>query len=85
MNVNIPVDYVENRLMATDRTQVGATAARFMNRLQILVNLVKKYDAKGCIEMNEGDAEMFDLYCEEPKVAVAKKPRQTKAKTKAGA
>lgn len=83
MNVQIPVDYVEKRLSATNRAQVGATAARFMNRLEILVNLVQKYDAKGCIEMNEGDAEMFDLYCEEPKAAAKRKPAQTKAKTKA--
>ena len=83
MNVNIPVDYVEKRLAATDRSQVGETASRFMNRLQILVTLVKKYDAKGCIEMNEGDAEMFDLYCGEPKAAAKRKPAQTKAKTKA--
>jgi hypothetical protein len=85
MNVQVPVNYVKKRLMATDRAEVGATAARFMNRLEILLNLVKKYDENGCIEMNEGDAEMFDLYCGEPKAAVAKKPRQTKAKTKAGA
>lgn len=82
MNVQIPVDYVEKRLLATDRSEVGATASRFMNRLEILVNLVKKYDAKGSIEMNEGDAEMFDLYCEEPKAPARKKPVQTKAKAK---
>jgi hypothetical protein len=81
MNVNIPVDYVQQRLMATDRADVGATASRFMNRLQILVTLVQKYDAKGCIEMNEGDAEMFDLYCGEPKAAAKRKPLKTKAKT----
>ena len=82
MNVQIPVDYVEKRLMATNRSEVGATAARFMNRLEILVNLVKKYDSKGAIEMNEGDAEMFDLYCAEPKAPVRKKPVQTKTKAK---
>ena len=82
MNVQIPVDYVEKRLVATDRTQIGATAARFMNRLEILVNLVKKYDAKGSVEMNEGDAEMFDLYCAEPKAPARKKPVQTKVRTK---
>ena len=82
MNIQIPVDYVEKRLMATDRSEVGQTASRFMNRLQILVTLVKKYDTKGCIEMNEGDAEMFDMYCEEPKAPARKKPAQTKARTK---
>ena len=82
MNVQVPVDYVEKRLLATDRTQVGETVSRFMNRLQILVNLVKKYDAKGYIEMNEGDAEMFDIYCAEPKAPARKKPAQTKARTK---
>jgi hypothetical protein len=82
MNIQIPVDYVEKRLLATDRSEVGQTASRFMNRLQILVTLVKKYDTKGCIEMNEGDAEMFDMYCEEPKAPARKKPAQTKARTK---
>lgn len=82
MNVQIPVDYVEKRLLATNRSEVGATASRFMNRLEILVNLVKKYDAKGSIEMNEGDAEMFDIYCEEPKRPSQRKPAQTKAKAK---
>jgi len=82
MNIQIPVDYVEKRLLATDRQEVGATAARFMNRLQILVTLVKKFDTNGCIEMNEGDAEMFDLYCTELKSPARKKPTQTKARTK---
>ena len=82
MNLEVPIDYVEKRLLATDRSQVGETVSRFMNRLQILVNLGKKYDPKGYIQMNEGDAEMFDIYCAEPKAPARKKPAQTKVKTK---
>ncbi len=85
MNIEIPVAYIEARLQATDKTATGITAERFLSRLTKLATLVKKYDAQGTIAMNEGDAEMFDLYCEEPKAAAAKKPRQTKAKVMKGA
>ena len=80
MQVSIPVEYIEARLKATNLDNVGITAERFLARLGKLVALVKKYDMTGTIEMNEGDAEMFDLYCEEPKAPAARKPRQTKAK-----
>lgn len=80
MQVSIPVDYIEKRLSATALTNVGITAERFLARLSKLVVLVKKYNPAGTVEMNEGDAEMFDLYCEELKAPVARKPRQTKTK-----
>lgn len=80
MQVSVPVEYIEVRLKATDVSEVGTTAERFITRLTKLVTLVKKYNMSGTIEMNEGDAEMFDIYCEEPKAPAARKPRQTKAK-----
>lgn len=85
MNIEIPVAYIESRIKITDKTTVGITAERFLTRLEKLVALVNKYDPKGVIAMNEGDAEMFDLYCEESKAAVVQKPRQTKAKVVKGA
>lgn len=80
MQVSIPVQYVEKRLRATNAADAGVTAERFLARLEKLVSLVNKYDSNGSIEMNEGDAEMFDIYCDEPKTPAARKPRQTKTK-----
>ena len=79
MNVQIPVDYAEKRVNATDPSEVGTTAWRFIVRLQRLINLMKKCDTKGFIEMNEADAEMFDIYCAEPKAAAKRKPLKTKS------
>ena len=81
MNVSIPVDYVEKRLGATNLDELGNTAAKFAERLALMVDLVKKCDPQGSITLTDGEAQMLDVYLNE--VKPARKPRQTKIKTKA--